>query len=124
MVASASFLRKAGVGSDSKGGGEERRRRTKEIDEKLSNNGIDNGTKDEENVMEDEVSEDSTEKIYVRAIVMVDRLNKALKVRLNILFDQEQLVTEEEDDEREDSAKKILPSWIKKQTIRMIYIRQ
>lgn len=47
MAASASLLGKAGTGSDSKGGGEARRRRTKEIDGELSDNGIDNGTKEE-----------------------------------------------------------------------------
>ena len=51
--------------------------------------------------MEDKVLEDSTAKIYVRAITLADRLNRALKVRLGILFNQEQLVTDEVDNERE-----------------------
>lgn len=63
-------------------------------------------------------------KRYVRVVVMVDSLNKVLKVRLNILFNQEELVTEEEDNEGEDFAKKILLSCIKKQTICTIYRKQ
>lgn len=52
--------------------------------------------------------EDSMAKRYVRAIVMADSLNKALGVRLDILFDQDQLVTEEEDNEREDLAQNFI----------------
>ena len=64
MAASTSLLRKAGAGSDSKGGGQEvQQRRTKEISGKLSNNGLDNGTKEEENIMEDKVLEDSKMKL-------------------------------------------------------------
>lgn len=74
--------------------------------------------------MEDELFENSTAKLYVGAITFADRLNRALKVRLGIFFNQEQLVTDEVDNEREEFAKKKLPICIKKQTIHMLYIRQ
>ena len=87
MAASASPLGKAGAGSDSKGGEREvQQKRTKEIDGKLSNNGLecdDNGTKEEENIMEDKVFEDSTMKLYVRTIATAEKLSKMLDVRLN-----------------------------------------
>ena len=123
MVASASPLGNAGAGIDSKDGREARRRRTTEKDEKLS----DNGTREKEKVMEDGLSlEDRKAKLYVRAIALADRINRTLKVRLGVLFNQEQLVTDEVDDEREEFAKKILPICIKnkKQMIRMLYIMQ
>ena len=104
MVASASSLGNAGAGTNSKGGREARQRRTTEKDGKLS----DNRTKEKEKVMEDKLLEDSTAKLYVRAIALADRLDRALKVRLGILFNQEQLVTDEVDDEREEFAKNII----------------
>ena len=36
--------------------------------------------------MEDKVLEDSKMKLYVRAIVLAERLNKALEVRLDVLL--------------------------------------
>ena len=110
MAASASPLGNAGAGTDSKGGGEARQRRTTEKDRKLS----DNGTKEKEKVMEDGLLlEDRKAKLYVRVIALAYSLNRALKVRLGILFNQEQLVTDEVDDEREEFEKKIIANMYK-----------
>ena len=63
--------------------------------------------------MEDELFENSTAKLYVGAITFADRLNRALKVRLGIFFNQEQLVTDEVDNEREEFAKKKIANMYK-----------
>ena len=76
MAASASLLGKAGAGSDSKGGGEARRRRTKEIDGNLSYNGINNGNKEEENIKENKVVEDQFESMMKQYDMMIAMLTE------------------------------------------------
>ena len=64
--------------------------RKRPFEEALSRS--DNRTKEEENVMVDKVLEDKEMKLYVKAIVLAEKLNKSLEVKLDILFEEEHTV--------------------------------